>query len=64
MWRGEDQALEEGRMMPSWSMCSNSLLAAERRSGARRLGRAETGGPEVTMWWVTLCLMGVSGVET
>ena len=51
-------------MIPSWSMCSNSCLAARRWSGARRLGRAETGGPVVLMWWVTSCLIGVSGEQT
>ena len=51
-------------MMPNWSMCSNSLLAALRRSGARRLGRATTGEPVVSMWWVTECLTGRSGEAT
>ena len=64
MCRGEDQALDEGRMIPSWSICSNSCLAARRRSGARRLGRAEAGGPVVSIWWVTSCLTGVSGEQT
>ena len=50
--------------MPDWSMCSNSLLATRRRSGASRLGRADTGGPVVSMWWVMLCSTGVSGVVT
>ena len=36
-------------MMPSWSMCSNSLLATLRRSGARRRGRAETCGFDVVL---------------
>ena len=34
MWRGNDQAPEEGRMI---RMRSNSLLAALRWSGVRRL---------------------------
>ena len=50
--------------MPSWSMCSNSCLAARSRSGANRLGRAETGGPVVSMWCVTSCRTGVSGEQT
>ena len=44
-------------------MCSNSCLAAQRRSGANRLGRAETGGPVVSMWWVTW-RTGLSGEQT
>ena len=43
MWSGEAQALEEGRIIPSWSMCSNSCLADLRRSGASRRGRAWAG---------------------
>ena len=43
MCSGEDKALDEGSMIPSCSMCSNTCLATLRRSGARRLGRAETG---------------------
>ena len=49
MCKGEHQALEEGRMIPSWSMCSNSCLAARSWSGARRLERAETGAPAVSI---------------
>ena len=45
-------------------MYSNSLLATLRRSGARRRGRAETGGPFVSMWWVIECLIGASGEVT
>jgi len=33
--RGDDQVLDEGRMIPSWSMCSSACLAAQSRSGAR-----------------------------
>ena len=33
-------------------------------SGAKRQGQAETGGPEVMMWCVTLCLIGESGEHT
>ena len=43
MWRGEAHGLEEGRMMPKSSMCSNSCLVACRgfwwepaRSGLHR----------------------------
>lgn len=40
MCSGEDQLLEEGRTIPNSIMCSNSLRAMERRSGARRRVRA------------------------
>ena len=46
--------------MPSWSMCSNSAFATRSRSGAKRLGRACTGGPLVLIWWVTSCLIVAS----
>ena len=39
--KGEEQAL--GRIIPSCNMCSNSFLVIWSRSGARHLGRAETG---------------------
>ena len=48
MCSGEDQALNEGRMIPSCSMCSNSCLATWRHSNVRRRGRAEAGGPVVS----------------
>ena len=51
-------------MIPSWSMCSNSCLAARSWSGARCLGWAETGGTVVSMWWLTLCLTGASSEQT
>ena len=49
MCKGEDQALEEGWMIPSWSMCSNSCLVVQSRSGAMRLGQAETVAPVVSI---------------
>ena len=49
MCSGDGHALDEGRTMPNWSMFSNSCQVTRRRSGARRLGRAETGGPDVMM---------------
>ncbi len=58
---GLDQLLDEERMMPRASMCSNSCFATERQSGARRRGRAATGGPLVSMWCVTPCLTSRSG---
>ena len=38
--KGEAHGLEEGRMMPKSSMCSNSCFAAWRRSGESLRGRA------------------------
>ena len=49
--------------MPCWSMCSNSCLAALKRSGGSLRKRADTGGPVVVMWCVTLCLTGCSLVQ-
>ncbi len=43
IWRGEDQGLLDGRMMPRSSMCWNSLFAECKRSGARRLALAAMG---------------------
>lgn len=57
MWRGDDQLLEEGRMIPSSIMWSNSRRAICRCSGDSRRALAETGGPVVVMWCVTLCLI-------
>ena len=64
IWSGEDQALDEGRTIPSFNICSNTILTTCRRSGARYLGRADTGGPVVWMWWVMLCVTGVFGEQT
>ena len=61
MCRADDQLLEEAWMIPSSIIWSNSDLATVRRSGGRRRVRHYTGGPEVTMWCTTLCLIGVSG---
>ena len=47
-------------MIPDWSMCANSSRATLSCSGARRRGRAETGGPVVCMWCVTVCFTGSS----
>ena len=41
-------------------MCSNSRRATLSRSGARRRALADTGGPVVRMWCVTLCCTGRS----
>ena len=35
-----------------------------KRSSASSRGRAETGGPVVSMWCVMSCFTGVSGEET
>ena len=56
MWSGEDQLLDEGLMMPSCSMWSNSSLAMRRHSGGRRRALAVTEGPVVVMWCVMVCL--------
>ena len=58
MWRGDDQLLEDGRRIPSSNMWSNSRRAIWSHSGDRRHALAETGGPVVVTWCVTLCLMG------
>ena len=50
-------------MMPNSSMWSNSCRATLSRSGPKRRVRAETGGPEVSLWCVTSCLMGTSVVQ-
>ena len=50
--------------MLSCSICSNSLFVTCKRSGARRRGRADTGGPTVSIWCVMSCRMGVSGEHT
>ncbi len=47
--KGEAQGLEEGLMIPSCNMCSNSRRATLRRSGASLRARAETGGPFVAI---------------
>ena len=50
MCKGKAQLLDDGRMMPNWSMCSNSLRATSNRSDDNlRLGRC-TGGPVVVIW--------------
>ena len=48
-WRGDDQLLADGRMMPNSSMWSNSWRATRRRSGPRRRARADTGSPVVSV---------------
>ena len=53
--------LEDGRMIPSCSMWSNSWRAFLSRSGVRQQGRAETGGPVVSIC-VTSCFTGSSVV--
>ena len=63
MWSGDDQALE-GWMIPSCIMCSNLILAAQRRSGGNCWGRAETGRPVVSMWCAMLCSAVFTGVQT
>ena len=65
MWSGEDQLLDEGLMIPSCSMWSNSSLAMRRRSGGRcsggrRCALAVTGSQFVVIWCVTVCLTGWS----
>ncbi len=59
---GEDQLLDEGRIMPDWSMSSNSWRATLSRSGVRRRAREEIGGPVVRMWCVTECFTGYSAI--
>lgn len=43
-------------------MCLNSCFAVFRRSGAKRQGQANAGGPFVAMWWIMLCTIGQFGV--
>jgi len=45
----------DGRQIPARSIKSNSFRAAPRRSGARRCGRENKGGPEVERTCSTLC---------
>ena len=63
MCRGDDHELEEGQIIPSCSMCSNSCLVIWRLSGANRHGRADVGVPVVSMWCLILCLTVVSEGE-
>lgn len=49
MCKGEDQLLDEGRIMPSSSIWSNSCRAIRSLSGVRRRVRADTGEPVVGM---------------
>lgn len=51
----DHRLLDDGRMMPSCSICSSSLHVVARWSPARRRGLLNMGGPIVTMWWVTVC---------
>ena len=44
--------------------CVQTLFATLRLSGASCLGRAETGGPVVSMWCCTSYFTGVSGAAT
>ena len=64
MWSVDDQALEEGQMILSCIMCSNSSLAAQSRSYCNHQGLAETGGPVVSIWCVMLCSTVFTGVQT
>lgn len=56
MWIGDAHLLENGRMMLSFSMWSDSRLAIARRSPARRRGLAKTGEPVVLVKLDTSCL--------
>ena len=49
MCRAEDQQLEEGWIIPSSNICSNSAHAIFSLSGAKRRVRAKVGGPEVSI---------------
>jgi len=51
MWRGVDQGAAERRMIPNFSSSAKWAFAVACCSGARRRGRAVTGGPVVWMWW-------------
>ena len=42
--------LNEGRIIPSFSIWSNSCQAIARHSGGNRLVLAVTGGPVVVVW--------------
>ena len=46
----EDHKLEDGQMIPSSKICSNSCRAMASFSGESRHGLALTGGPLVWMW--------------
>jgi hypothetical protein len=50
MCRGDDQQLLDLRMMPCFSMASNSAFAAASFSASRRLNLEVTGLPLVMMW--------------
>ena len=49
MCRAEDQQLEEGWIIPSSNICSNSAHAIFSLSGAKRRVQAKVGGPEVSI---------------
>ena len=59
-----DHAPDEGHTIPSCIICSNSFLATRRRSGAWRVGLAETGRLFVSIWWVTSCVTALSEEHT
>ena len=57
MCSGNDQLLDDGRMIPSSVICFNSCLATLSRSEASLRGYMLTGGPAVSMWCATVCLI-------
>ena len=59
MWNGEDLAW----MIQSCNICFDSGLANRRHSGARHLGRVETGGPVVAIEGISSCITGMSGIH-
>ena len=50
MWRDEDQLLDEGWVIPDWSMCSNSWVIQGRMTSTRR--DRWSSGPDVVRDWV------------
>lgn len=48
--------------MRSYRLCSNLPLGGFETVGFMALGRAETGGPVVSMWCLMSCFVGASGV--
>lgn len=54
MWSGLAQLLFDGRQIPLSIRYRNSARAAFNFSASRRRGRANTGGPFVSMWCVVV----------
>ncbi len=56
IWRGDDQLLDEGHIIPSSNIWLDSSHAIQRYSGARRRVRDDT---ESSVWWERVCLIEV-----